>query len=157
MPQIPVAKFYEPSLPFQFSKTSAHPENIAPSTGRQRICREESAPGGHSGGSEGSPQHTLSSREGTPGAARPRPRRGTDGGSAISTSLGLTDVRSKLHLCPVHDDDGARWGALTVLCSSPSRTWNVCSNTVYMILPRPKEGSMTFGTTSSTARGTEVQ
>lgn len=38
----------------------------------------------------------------------------------------------------------------TVLCSSPSRTRNVCSNTVYMILPRPKDGSMTFGTISST-------
>ncbi len=40
---------------------------------------------------------------------------------------------------------------LTVLCSSPSLTWNVCSKMVYMILPMPKEGSITLGTTSSTA------
>ena len=46
---------------------------------------------------------------------------------------------------------------LTVLCSSPSRTWNVCSNTVYMILPSPKEGSITFGTTSSTEKKIEIQ
>lgn len=39
---------------------------------------------------------------------------------------------------------------LTVLCSSPSLTWNVCSKMVYMILPMPKEGSMTLGMTSST-------
>lgn len=38
----------------------------------------------------------------------------------------------------------------TVLCSSPPLTWNVCSKMVYMILPMPKEGSITFGTTSST-------
>lgn len=38
----------------------------------------------------------------------------------------------------------------TVLCSSPSLTWNVCSKMEYMILPMPKEGSMTLGTTSST-------
>lgn len=46
------------------------------------------------------------------------------------------------------------WGPaaekLTVLCSSPSRIWNVCSNTVYMILPIPNEGSITFGMISST-------
>lgn len=29
--------------------------------------------------------------------------------------------------------------------------WNVCSKMVYMILPMPKEGSMTLGITSSTA------
>lgn len=39
---------------------------------------------------------------------------------------------------------------LTVLCSSPSLTWNVCSKMVYMILPMPNEGSITLGTTSST-------
>lgn len=46
---------------------------------------------------------------------------------------------------------GSASGALTVLCSSPSRMRNVCSNTVYMILPMPNEGSMTFGMISSTA------
>lgn len=40
---------------------------------------------------------------------------------------------------------------LTVRCSSPSRTWKVCSKMVYMILPMPKEGSMTLGMISSTA------
>lgn len=40
---------------------------------------------------------------------------------------------------------------LTVRCSSPSLTWNVCSKMVYMILPMPKDGSMTLGMTSSTA------
>lgn len=45
---------------------------------------------------------------------------------------------------------GPASGVLTVLCSSPSRMRNVCSNTVYMILPMPNEGSMTFGTISST-------
>ncbi len=39
---------------------------------------------------------------------------------------------------------------LTVLCSSPSLTWNVCSKMVYMILPIPNDGSITLGTTSST-------
>ena len=39
---------------------------------------------------------------------------------------------------------------LTVLCSSPSLTWNVCSKMVYMILPMPNDGSITLGTTSST-------
>ena len=36
------------------------------------------------------------------------------------------------------------------LCSSPSRTWKLCSRTAYMIRPIPKEGSMTDGTTSTT-------
>lgn len=39
---------------------------------------------------------------------------------------------------------------LTVRCSSPFLTWNVCSKMVYMILPMPKDGSITLGTTSST-------
>lgn len=38
----------------------------------------------------------------------------------------------------------------TVLCSSPSLTWNVCSKMEYMILPMPKDGSMTLGVISST-------
>lgn len=46
---------------------------------------------------------------------------------------------------------------LTVLCSSPSLTWNVCSKMVYMILPMPKEGSITFGTTSSTVDNKDRQ
>lgn len=41
----------------------------------------------------------------------------------------------------------------TVLCSSPSLIWNVCSKMEYMILPMPKDGSMTLGTTSSTVDG----
>lgn len=45
---------------------------------------------------------------------------------------------------------GPAAGKLTVLCSSPSRMRNVCSNTVYMILPIPNEGSITFGMISST-------
>lgn len=45
---------------------------------------------------------------------------------------------------------GPATGKLTVLCSSPSRMWNVCSNTVYMILPIPNDGSITFGMISST-------
>lgn len=42
------------------------------------------------------------------------------------------------------------WSILTVLCSSPSRTWNECSKIEYMILPMPKDGSITLGTISST-------
>lgn len=41
---------------------------------------------------------------------------------------------------------------LTVLCSSPSRTWNVCSNMEYMILPMPNDGSITLGVISSTVK-----
>ena len=40
---------------------------------------------------------------------------------------------------------------LTVLCSSPCRTWNECSKMEYMIRPMPNDGSMTLGTISSTA------
>jgi len=39
---------------------------------------------------------------------------------------------------------------LTVRCSSPSRTRNLCSKTAYMMRPIPKEGSITEGTNSST-------
>lgn len=46
---------------------------------------------------------------------------------------------------------------LTVLCSSPSLTWNVCSKMVYIILPMPKEGSITFGITSSTVDNKDRQ
>lgn len=42
------------------------------------------------------------------------------------------------------------WGHLTVLCSSSCRTRNECSKIEYMILPMPKDGSMTLGTISST-------
>lgn len=45
---------------------------------------------------------------------------------------------------------------LTVLCSSPSLTWNVCSKMVYMILPMPNEGSITLGTTSSTVDDRDI-
>ena len=39
---------------------------------------------------------------------------------------------------------------ITVLCSSPSRIWKLCSSTAYMILPTPKDGSITWGSTSRT-------
>jgi hypothetical protein len=40
--------------------------------------------------------------------------------------------------------------ALTVRCSSPLRTLNLCSKMAYMMRPIPNEGSMTDGTNSST-------
>ena len=44
----------------------------------------------------------------------------------------------------------------TVLCSSPSLIWKLCSRTEYMILPTPKDGSITWGSTSRTEENTRM-